>query len=567
MSAALIAWTIAIAAIGPAAAGLVWLGLARWPRVARAALWAALAVAHVAAWGVFWLSYRGEEVLWRGLHPTLLGATLAAVTELAILLALARAHVLAPRRLPTVVLGLTAGASAVVYGAYVDNLLLIALFFPVTTLGAAMVSLGDPGRSDLRGLFSLALADAVVIAGLTALEARLGTTIVGPDPGATVANALMLGGAALKAGAIPGFGAWMLTAADGPAALMAPAVRGQALILAAVAALQAGESQEADPAAVVAAVAILLNAVMGVVARRGPTVMASALGSGAGVAFLALSLGGGVGARAFLVLAPVYVLATGTAVLVGWEASEEDRAPRERDRRPPRAAWSWLGFAALLVVLGSLVGLPPGGGFPGTWLTLSLATTRGLTEPLLLGVAAATGIGLAVTFLAALPLAGTVRTRAVPAVVGAASALGLLYVGLQPVRLGIGWWLRVENELGLPTLLPAAAAPDLPPIGGLRLAAVLLPAVVLVGAVVALGRGIRESRTRFVPMIRNRAETGAERARRIRARVTAAVEGPRRLARRATAQGLGFGVAVVFEVIAAVLAARLLLIGARSGFL
>lgn len=294
--------------------------------------------------------------------------------------------------------------------------------------------------------------------------------------------------------------------------------------------------------------------------------MACALGAGAGVVFLALSLGGGVGARAYLVLAPVYLLAAGTAVLVGWEAPEEDRSSRERDRRPPRAVWSWLGFAALLVVLGSLVGLPPGGGFPGTWLTLTLAATRGLTEPVLLGVAAAAGVGLAVTFLAAIPLAGAVRTRAVPAVVGAASALGLLYVGLQPVRLGIGWWLRVEDELGLPTLLPAAAAPDLPPIGGLRLAAVLLPSAVLVGAVV-VGRGIREARTRFVPMIPDRAGTGAERARRFRARVTAAVEGPRRLARGAAAQGLGFGVAVVFEVIAAVLAARLLLIGARSGFL
>jgi hypothetical protein len=267
------------------------------------------------------------------------------------------------------------------------------------------------------------------------------------------------------------------------------------------------------------------------------------------------------------VLAPVYLLAAGTGVLVGWEAPEEDRSPRERDRRPPRAVWRWLGIAALLVVLGSLVGLPPGGGFPGTWLALALATARGLTEPVLLGVAATTAIGLALTFLAALPLAGGVRTRPVPAVLGAASALGLLYVGLQPVRLGIGWWLRVEDELGLPTLLPAAGAPDLPPIGGLGLAAVLLPAIVLVGAVIALGRGVGEARTPFVPMTAGRGGTGAERARRFRARMTRAIEGPRRLARRAAAQGLGFGVAVVFEVIAAVLAARLLLIGARSGFL
>jgi hypothetical protein len=566
MSAWVIAWTIAAAAIGPAAAGLVWLGLARWPRVARAALWVVLATSHVAAWGVFWFAYRGEDVLWRGLHPTLLGATLAAVTELCILLALVRAHALAPRRLPTVVLGLTVGASAVVYGAYVDNLPLIALFFPVTTVAAAVASLADPGRADLRGMLSLALADAVVVSGLTALEARLGTTIVATDPGAAVPYGLMLGGAAVKAGVIPGLGAWRLTAADGPAALMAPAIRGQALILAALAALQVGASREADPAAIAAAGAILLSAVAGVVARRGPAAMAATLGAGAGVAFLALSLGGGVGARAFLVLAPVYLLAAGTAVMVGWEAPEEDRSPRERDRRPPRAVWSWLGVAATVVILGSLVGLPPGGGFPGTWLALSLASTRGLTEPVLLGVAAATAIGLAVTFVAAIPLAGKVRIRAIPAVLGAAAALGLLYAGLQPVRLGIGWWLRVESELGLPTLLPAAGAPDLPPIGGLRLAAVLLPALVVVGLVVALGRGIREARHPFAGLIAP-VETGPERPRRIRARVAGAVEGPRRLARRAASQGLGFGVALVFEVIALVLAARLLLIGARSGFL
>jgi hypothetical protein len=562
MSASVIAWTIAIAAIGPAAAGLIWLGLARWPRVARVGLWVGIVVAHAASWAVFWFSYRGEEVVWRGARPTLLGATLAAATELGIILALVRAGSVAPRRLPTVILGLTVGASAVVYGAYVDSLLVIALFLPVTTLAAAMVSLGDSRRADVRGLLSLAAADAAIVAGLSVLEARLGTTMLAADPGAALPYGLILGGAAVKAGAIPGLGTWRLTAAGGPAALTTPALRGQALILGAVVALQVGMAREADPAAVLAGAALLLNAGTALLLRRGPASLAASLGAGAGVAFLALSLGGGVGGRGFLALAPPYLLAAGAAMLIGWDPPEDDLAPRERDRRPPRAVWGWLGAAALAVALGSLAGVPPGGGFPGSWLTLSLATARGLAEPLLLGVAGAAAIGLAVTFLSAAPLSGAVRARAVPAVLGAVAAIGLVYAGLQPVRLGIGWWLRVEDELGLPALLPAAGAPDLPPVGGLRFAAVLLPILLLMAAVVGLGRGLREARGPFTPIL---SAPAAEQPR--LGWVAAILERPRRIGRRASDQGLGFGVALVFEVAAVVLAARLLLIGARSGFL
>jgi hypothetical protein len=212
MNRVFIDWALGVAAIGPAAAGLIWLVLARWPRVARVAMWAGILVAHVAAWAVFWFAYRGDEVIWRGLRPSLLSATLVAAAEVGILAALLRGLALAPRRLPTVVLGLTVGASALAYGAYADSLLVIALFLPVTTLAAAMVSLADRERSDVRGLLSLAAADALIVVGLSVLEARLGTTMVEGDPGGVVPFGLLLGGAALKAGAIPGLGTWRLTA-------------------------------------------------------------------------------------------------------------------------------------------------------------------------------------------------------------------------------------------------------------------------------------------------------------------------------------------------------------------
>ena len=560
----LIAWALAVAAIGPAAAALVWLGLSRWPRVAWAALGVSLVVSHAAAWAVFWFVYRGDEVVWRGLGPSLLGATLAAAAEIGVLLVLFRAPALAPRRLPTLVVGLCVGTSAIVYGSYVDSLLVMALFFPVTTLATAMAVLGDPERADPRGLLSLALADAAAVGGLTALEARLGTTMLGPDPGATLAYGLAIGGAAVKAGAIPGLGAWRLTAAGGVPSLMASAVRGQAMVLAGVVSLQVTMGREADPGALGAAGALLLVAAVGLAARRPDTALATALGAGLGVALLALGLGGGVGARAFLVLAPAYLLAAGGAVLLGWEPPEDDRSSRERDRRPPPSVWRWVGAASVVVVLASLIGIPPGAGFPGTWLALGLAGVRGLAEPFLLVAAAGAAVALAGSFLASVPLVAAVRTRAIPAILGAAVALALLYAGLQPVRLGIGWWLRVEAELRLPEVLPAAGAPDLPPLGGGRaLAGVILPAVVVVGLVLVLGRGLRDVRAEFVPPLGG----GAEAAGKAWARVQPLLTRVRGIGRRASAQGLGFGMALVFEVVAVVMAARLLLIGARSGFL
>jgi hypothetical protein len=302
---------------------------------------------------------------------------------------------------------------------------------------------------------------------------------------------------------------------------------------------------------------------VGLAARRLDAAMATALGTGVGVALLALGLGGEVGARAFLVLAPTYLLAAGGAVLLGWEPPEEDRSPPRRDRRPPRPVWSWIAVASAAVILASLIGLPPGGGFPGTWLALALAGARGLGEPLLLAAAAGAAVALAGSFLASLPLVPAVRARAVPAILGGAVALALLYAGLQPVRLGIGWWLRVEAELRLPELLPAAGAPELPPIGGARLAAVLLPAILVVGVVVGLGRGFRDVRARFAPPLPVRAEA----PRRLWGPVEPLARRVGAIGRRAAAQGLGFGVALVFEVVAVVMAARLLLVGARSGFL
>jgi hypothetical protein len=248
-------------------------------------------------------------------------------------------------------------------------------------------------------------------------------------------------------------------------------------------------------------------------------------------------------------------------VLLGWKPPADDRSPHGRDGRWSGPVWTWVGAASLAVVLASLIGLPPGSGFPGTWLALALAGARSIADPVLLVAGGGAAVALAGTFLASVPLVPAVRTRALPAILGGTAALALLYAGVQPVRLGVGWWLRVEAELRIPELLPAAGAPELPPIGGGRLAAVLLPAVALVGVVLVVGRGVRDVRAAFVPPVRATGDWKSW------APAEPLLRGARRLGRRAAAQGLGFGVALVFEVVAVVMAARLLLVGARSGFL
>jgi hypothetical protein len=538
---------VQIAVLAPAASGLAWLATWpwRWPRRILAGL---LAVAWVAAaWGVVWLTYSGRAPAWRGLAPDLLGATLAAIVGVTILIALLGLERRPPADLPLLVAGLAASGSAVAIAAYTDSLVLLAMAIPIPTLAAGALALGKDG--DLRGMAGLALADLLVLAGLTVAFDRTDTTSIAASPG--LAAGLMLAGAALKAGAVPGLATSRLVGSL--AAPLAAAIRGQALVVAAVAGLVVAGAEEMLPLAVAAVAASLLAGVVALAARRRSTILAAVLAAAAAVSFAALGLGGGVGARAFLVLAPPFLLAGAAAeALWGVPAERPEAVPREASR--PRRALGAVAVLAGGVLLGSLAGLPPGGGFPGTWLTAALAGERGTGAPGYLLLEGGLLLALAAAFAGSVPLLRSMRPRVGPAIAAAGAALLLLYVGTQPVRLGVGWWLRIEDELALPTVVPAAGGPELAPIGGFHLVLALAPAAVVVLLLVAAGRGVRPARFARIPAA-SRMDAGArlQRLRSLSARVWSR---PVLLA--------AIGLLVVATV---ALAVRLLILGIGSGFL
>jgi hypothetical protein len=174
---------------------------------------------------------------------------------------------------------------------------------------------------------------------------------------------------------------------------------------------------------------------------------------------------------------------------------------------------------------------------------------------------------------------GLIRaTRSTPFIagVGAVLSLVLLYLGTQPIRVAIGWWVRVETALGLPEVLPTAGAPGLPAIGGMRLAFAFAPALVLVGMVIALGRGVRGSdtpperpETKPEPTAASdRPESSLRgRARALIAPLASVSKPLTDLLDRARALGVGFGIAAVLEVATLLLAGRIVVLAARAGFL
>jgi hypothetical protein len=250
----------------------------------------------------------------------------------------------------------------------------------------------------------------------------------------------------------------------------------------------------------------------------------------------------------------VFLVGAGAAFLLTWERRPDDDLPSTTTE--PRKAWRWIGSAVAAVILLSLTGLPPGGGFPGAWLTLSLTGARGLGTATYFLAVGAVALGLCLAALGGIPLVRAARTRALPALLGVLVAGVLLYMGLQPVRLGIGWWLRIERDLAVPEVLAASGAPDLPPSGGLNLAVVLAEAVLLVGAVVLLGRGIRDVRAPFVAIGWPRPAPFVRIARTFRS-----VED--RLGRR----HVGLLAAAVVEAVAIGLVVRLVVVTSRAGFL
>jgi hypothetical protein len=539
---------------GPVLAGLAWLALVRWPWIRRAAAGLLALAAHAAAWAVFWLTFRGDEAAWRSFDPDLLGATVAVGVELAVLLAALRADSLGRHGGPAAVVGLAVSTSAVVGATYSVSLPVQVLVLALPTVAAAGASLAERDRADLRGLIGLAAADVVAALGFTLAQARGGDAAVGPSAGAA-AFLLLVAGAA-KAGALPGIATWRLARHQGPGGLVAVALRGQGVALGAIGGLVLGGGRPSAAVAGGASAAVLLAGVWAVSARHEAWKLAAATGAGAGLPFLALGLGGAVGIRAFLLLFPVFLVAMGAVVLLVWAGPP---APR----RQPRAGWRWLGAASMGVALLSLLGFPPGGGFPGTWLTLSLAGIRAEAEPLWLLVLGGAALGLA---LAALGTVGLIRSAgpgAIASVAGAVAAAALLYAGVQPVRLGVGWWLRIETELRAPVVLAASGAPDLPPLGGLNLLLVVGEAVALVAVLVLVGRGFRDARapslaaSSVLPEALLRA---AARARRPLAR-------PGSLVAAARKRGLDLGIVLLLVGAVAVLAARIVLVAARSGFL
>jgi hypothetical protein len=155
--------------------------------------------------------------------------------------------------------------------------------------------------------------------------------------------------------------------------------------------------------------------------------------------------------------------------------------------------------AALAAVV-SLAALPGGGGHPGTALVLDLAGVRAQTDVLYLGLAGALALGLAIAAVAAAPVVAAARP---PILVGVATLLAgaaLVYMGSQPVRLGIGWWLRIERALEVPGLLASAGAPSFPAARGIDLAVVLAAAAGLALLIAMLGRGVRSGPAEAAPI-------------------------------------------------------------------
>ena len=557
-----------VALAGPVLAGLAWLCLALWP-VARRIVGGILALAaHAAAWGVLGLAYRGDEVVWRSFDPGLLGATIVVVVELTLVLAAIRAERLAGGGNAAAIGGLAISASAIAAIAYAGSLAVVALALPLPTVAAAGAALSGRGRGDARGLIGLAAADAVALIGLSLVYARTGSIVIGEAGG--FGPALLLISALLKAGAIPFIATWWLAATEGPGAWLDGALRGQAIALCALAGLTMRSSAPASALAIAASVAVLLGGAAALMSRDRDGSVAAACGAAAGIPFLAIGLGGAVGSRAFLLVFPAFLLAAAVVTLLGRGDPPQDGAAAPR-KPAPADGWGWVGACALGVGLASLLGLPPGGGFPGTWLGISLAAARSEGSAGWLLVAGAAVVGLAMAMIASVGLIRAARARVVPALLGSAAGLGLLYLGTQPIRLGLGWWVRVETALRLPEVLPAAGAPGLPAIGGQRLVLALAPALVLVAVVLGLGRGVRDLPVEFAPSVApaDRKAKGAamERLRTLVAPLVSASRPATELVTRARVLGVGFGIAAVLELGALLLAGRIVLLSARAGFL
>jgi hypothetical protein len=182
-------------------------------------------------------------------------------------------------------------------------------------------------------------------------------------------------------------------------------------------------------------------------------------------------------------------------------------------------------------------------------------------------------LGLGLSALAAVPVVAASRPSLAAGVPALLTGAALLYMGSQPVRLGVGWWLRIERALEVPGLLPSAGAPTVPAVRGIDLALALAPAAGLALLVALLGRGVRGAYGETAPLRlprRPAVELGAA--------GEATVLPTHRLVRsvfvfsgraraRARRLALGLAAAALLEAAAIALSVFLVLEGLRLGFL
>jgi hypothetical protein len=109
-------------------------------------------------------------------------------------------------------------------------------------------------------------------------------------------------------------------------------------------------------------------------------------------------------------------------------------------------------------------------------------------------------LGLGLSALAAVPVVAAARPPLPAGLPALLAGAALLYMGSQPVRLGIGWWLRIERVLEVPGLLPSAGAPTVPAVRGVDLALALAPAAGAALLLTLLGRGVRAAPRQVAPL-------------------------------------------------------------------
>jgi hypothetical protein len=533
---------VGAAVLGPAVAALGWLVLSRWPVARRVAGGVGAAAAHAAAWGVAARLYRGQAPEWRGLAPGLAEATLLVLVEAGIILVLLRAERLRPGQASAAIVAIGVAATAVAYGSYSTSLAVQALALPLPTLAVVAVGLTVEKRG-LAGGVGLALADVIGLIGLSAVFDRTGSSLVGQAAG--LGPALLVLAGAMKAGVIPGMATWSLTSAGLPGAALGTVLRGQGIALALLAAVRVAGAPEHLTVAALGAAAALVGGLALLGAARSWGAVAALCAAGGGVPLLALGLGGAVGARAFLLAFPAFLLGSSLVVAL---------APADAPATGSRVG-TWAGGLSMAAAAGTLAAIPPLAGFPGSWLALQLATVRAEAAGWWLLLVAPAAIGLGLAAVAAPPLVRASRPRTLVTAAGLAAGGFLVYMGVAPVRLALGWLVRAEGALGLPEILPTAGAPTLPALSGRAFLGGAAVAAVLVLGLAIVGRGLRPAESSFAPTLSLEPWRG---------RFRAVLEAGRR---RAEARFVAPVALSVLEAGALFLLVRLVMLSAQHGFL